>query len=104
MQINLIYITTENSAEAERIGQILVEERLAACVNILDGMRSIYHWEGKLVKDTETVLIAKTTENKVPALTTRVKALHKYDCPCIVSLPITGGNDAFLRWVGEEVQ
>lgn len=104
MVVNLIYITTENKVEAERIGQALVEERLAACANILDGMRSIYHWEGKLVTDTETVLIAKTTDNKVTALTERVKALHNYDCPCVVALPIFGGNSAFLKWVAEEVQ
>jgi len=104
MTINLIYITTQNKNEAERIGQTLVEERLAACVNILDGMHSIYHWEGKLVNGTETVLIAKTAESKVPALTEKVKALHDYDCPCIVSLPITGGNDGFLSWIAEEVR
>lgn len=104
MKVNLIYITTENKIEAERIGQVLVEERLAACVNIIDGMQSIYHWEGKLTKDTETILIAKTTTAKTSNLTERVKALHKYDCPCIVVLPITGGNDTFLQWVGEEVQ
>ncbi len=103
MKINLIYITTENRSEAERIGQTLVEERLAACANIIDGMHSIYRWEGKLVKDTECILIAKTTVAKTVMLTERVKALHGYDCPCILSLPLNGGNDAFLQWVGEEV-
>lgn len=104
MAINLIYITTENKAEAERIGQALVEEYLAACVNIIDGMKSIYRWEGRLIQENETVLIAKTIEAKVPALMQRVKALHSYDCPCIVALPITDGNEAFLNWVAGEVQ
>ena len=104
MTVNLIYITTENRAEAERIGLKLVEERLAACVNILDGMHAIYRWEGKVVQDTETVLIAKTVEEKVAALTERVKALHSYDCPCVVALPIAGGHDAFINWVAGEVQ
>jgi periplasmic divalent cation tolerance protein len=104
MAINLIYITTENKAEAERIGQALVEEHLAACVNIIDGMSSIYRWEGRLMQGNETVLIAKTIEAKVPALIQRVKALHSYDCPCIVALPITDGNEAFLNWVAGEVQ
>jgi len=104
MAINLIYITTENKAEAERIGQALVEEYLAACVNIIDGMNSIYRWEGRLMQENETVLIAKTIEAKVPALMQRVKALHSYDCPCIVALPITDGNEAFLNWVAGEVQ
>ena len=104
MTVNLIYITTENKTEAERIGLTLVEERLAACVNILDGMRAIYRWEGNVVQDTETVLIAKTVEEKVAALTERVKALHSYDCPCVVALPVTGGHDAFINWVAGEVQ
>jgi periplasmic divalent cation tolerance protein len=104
MAINLIYITTENTAEAERIGQALVEDHLAACVNIIDGMKSIYRWEGRLMQDNETVLIAKTIEAKVPALMQRVKTLHSYDCPCIVVLPITDGNEAFLNWVAGEVQ
>jgi periplasmic divalent cation tolerance protein len=103
MTINLIYITTENKTEAERIGRTLVEEHLAACVNIIDGMTSIYRWEGKLMQDTETILIAKTVEDKVAALTERVMAIHNYDCPCVVALPVTGGNDAFLNWVGEAV-
>jgi len=104
MAINLIYITTENKVEAERIGRILVEERLAACVNIIDGMNSIYRWEGKLMQDTETVLIAKTVQDKVSALTERVKALHSYDCPCVVALPIHDGNESFLNWVVEAVR
>lgn len=104
MAVNLIYVTTENKAEAERIGRILVEERLAACVNIIDGMNSIYRWEGKIMQATETVLIAKTVQDKVSALTERVKALHSYDCPCVVALPIRGGNELFLNWVAEEVR
>ena len=104
MAINLIYITTKNKAEAERIGRILVEERLAACVNIIDGMNSIYRWEGKLMQDTETVLIAKTVQDKVSVLTERVKALHSYDCPCVVALPIHDGNESFLNWVAGEVR
>jgi len=104
MAVNLIYITTENKVEAERIGRILVEERLAACINIIDGMNSIYRWEGKLMQDTETVLIAKTVQDKVSTLTERVKALHSYDCPCVVALPIRDGNESFLNWVAEEVR
>lgn len=104
MTVHLIYITTENKAEAERIGRILVDEHLAACVNIIDGMHSIYRWEGQLRQDTETILIAKTVQAKVTQLTERVKTLHKYDCPCVVALPVTGGNDAFLDWVAGEVR
>ncbi len=104
MTISLIYITAGNKTEAIRIGLALVEEHLAACVNIIDGMHAIYRWEGKLTQDTETVLIAKTVQEKIAALTERVTALHSYDCPCIVALPVTGGNNAFLKWVAGEVQ
>lgn len=101
MDIRLIYITTKDKKEAEEIGRSLLEERLAACVNIVDHMESLYWWQGKLQKNHEAILLAKTTGEKVEALIARVKALHSYDCPCIVSLPIESGNDAFLKWVRE---
>ncbi len=98
----LIYMTTETLAEAERIGRALVGERLAACVNIIDGMRSIYWWEGEIQQSGETVLIAKTRASLVDRLTERVRELHAYDTPCIVSLAIDGGNPAFLDWIEAE--
>ena len=67
-------------------------------------MRSIYRWQGQIQRDTETVIIAKTTEDRVAALTERVKALHSYDTPCIVVLPIEGGNAEFLKWISEQVK
>ena len=98
----LIYITTDGTAEARMIGHALVEARLAACANILDPMTSVYWWDGKVQEGQETVLIAKTTAGQVDALTERVRDLHSYDCPCIVSVPIDGGNPAFLEWVTAE--
>ena len=98
----LIYITTKDHAEARAIGEKLIEERLAACVNIIDGMESVYRWEGKIESARETVLIAKTREGLVAKLTDRVKALHSYECPCIVALPVTGGNPDFLEWIVKE--
>ena len=103
MEINLIYMTAGSREEAEAIGRELVTSRLAACVNILDNMNSIYFWEGELQNDRETVLIAKTTASLVPALTEKVKSLHSYDCPCIVSIPILSGNTSFLEWVAGAV-
>lgn len=98
----LIYITTDGTAEARMIGHALVEARLAACANILDPMTSVYWWDGKVQEGRETVLIAKTTAARVGALTERVRDLHSYDCPCIVSLPIDGGNPAFIDWIAAE--
>jgi periplasmic divalent cation tolerance protein len=98
----LVYMTAGDRAEAVRIGRVLVEERLAACANVLDGMTSIYRWQGEVCEDGEAVLIAKTTEAQADALTERVKALHSYDCPCVVTLPVAGGNAAFLDWIAEQ--
>jgi len=98
----LIYITTDGTAEARMIGHALVEARLAACANILDPMTSVYWWDGAVQEGQETVLIAKTVAGQVDALTERVRDLHSYDCPCIVSVPIDGGNSAFLDWIGAE--
>jgi periplasmic divalent cation tolerance protein len=89
--------------EAARIGKTLVQERLAACVNIIDGMRSLYEWGGSLQDDREVVMIVKTRSGRVAELTEAVKAIHSYDCPCIVELPVSGGNSAFLDWIGKQV-
>lgn len=97
-----VYITAPNAAAARSIGRALVEARLAACANIFDGMTSVYRWEGAIQEETEAVLIAKTREDLVSALTAKVKALHSYDCPCVVALPIAGGNSAFLDWIAAE--
>jgi periplasmic divalent cation tolerance protein len=98
----LIYITTDGPDEARAIGRALVEARLAACVNIVDPMASLYWWEGEVREGRETVLIAKTTAGLVDELTEKVRALHSYSCPCVVALPIEGGNPAFLYWIGAE--
>ena len=102
MAQNLIYMTMETEADAERIGRALVSERLAACINIVAGMRSMYWWDGAVQQSSETILIAKTRKSLVDRLTERVRELHAYDCPCIVSLAIDGGNPVFLDWIDAE--
>lgn len=104
MKYNLIYITTKDKAEAKKIAQALVEERLAACANIIDNMESLYWWEGKVQNSNEAVLVVKTKEALVPELIEKVKSLHSYKCPCIVSLPILDGNKAFLDWIKAETR
>lgn len=98
-EFNLVYMTASSDDEAIRIGRALVEERLAACANILPGMRSLYWWDGRVQDGKETVLIVKTRAASVPALTERVKALHSYSVPCVVALPIVTGNPAYLDWL-----
>ena len=104
MPVNFIYMTAGSKSEAQKIGKGLVESRLAACVNILDNMQSIYRWDEKIQEDAEVVLIAKTTDTLVPQLIDKVKSLHSYDCPCIVSLPVLDGYPPFLDWVHAEVE
>ena len=104
MNASFVYVTAANKAEALAIGRALVEERLAACANVLDNMTSLYHWEGKLQEDSEAVLIAKTREDLVEQLIERVKALHSYSCPCVVSWPIPAGHQAYLDWICEETR
>ena len=99
-----VYMTAGSPEAAARIGKALVEARLAACVNLIEGMRSIYWWEGEVQEARETVLIAKTRDTLVEALTEKVRALHDYDCPCVVALPIEGGNRAFLDWIDAETE
>ena len=104
MAVNFIYMTASSKAEAQKIGKALVESRLAACVNLLDNMQSIYRWEEKVQEDEEVVLIAKTTDSLVSQLIDKVRSLHSYDCPCIVSLPVLDGYPPFLDWVETEVE
>jgi len=102
MSAALVYMTAGDRQEAERVGQALIESKLAACVNILDGMQSMFWWQGKVEQEGEIVVIAKTREDLVPQLTEKVKSVHSYDCPCIVAVPIIDGNPDFLQWIREE--
>lgn len=103
-QVCLVYITAADGAEASRLARALVEERLAACANVLPGHRAFYWWQGKLEEGEEGALIVKTRRALLDALTARVKALHSYSVPCVVALPIQGGNPDYLRWLAEETR
>jgi periplasmic divalent cation tolerance protein len=104
MPIRFIYMTTGSLEEARRIGRELVSTRLAACVNILPQMQSIYVWESKLQEDTEAVLIAKTTAARAAELIAKVKSLHSYSVPCVVSLAVEDGHPPFLEWIARSVE
>ena len=104
MKLNLVYITTKDKDEARRIGKELVKTRLAACVNIIDTMNSMYWWEGKIQDDQEVILIAKTRQSLVKKLIKKVKSIHSYSTPCIVSLPILDGNKDYLDWLKKETK
>lgn len=102
MTARLIYVTAGSEAEAQRIGEALVTERLAACANVLSPMTSIYWWQGAVQRETEAVLIAKTRADLAERLIARVRQLHSYTVPCVVSLAIDAGNPAFLQWIAAE--
>ncbi len=102
MEAVLLYVTTEDEAEAEAIGRRVVEARLAACANILPGMRSVFHWDGAVQTGRECVLILKTRTDLAERATEAVKAAHSYDCPCVLQLPVQGGNRGFLDWIAAE--
>ncbi len=104
MELRLVYITVPNMGEAKALGRGLVESRLAACVNIIDQMHSIYWWEEKIQEDREVIVLAKTRAALVPELIEKVKSLHSYACPCIVTFPIMEGFRPFLDWVAQETR
>ena len=104
MTAMMIYITAKNAQEAGAIGSALVEERLVACVNIIEKVRSVYRWKGKIERDGEAVLIAKTKESLVVKVIARARALHGYECPCIEAIPIVNGNPAYLKWICDETE
>lgn len=102
MDFVLAYVTAGSREEALRIGRALVGERLAACANVLDGMTSVYRWNGAVEEAPEAVLIAKTRADLFDRLTDRVRALHSYDTPCVVEVKLGRGNPAFLDWLEAE--
>ena len=102
MQAISVYIVAADMAEAERIAEALVAERLAACVNILGGVCSVYRWQGAVERADEVAMIVKTPETLFDTLAARVRALHSYDTPAIVAWPIVAGDAAYLDWIAAE--
>lgn len=104
MEYVIVYITAKDMEEAKKIQDVLVSEKLAACVNIIPEIKSCYWWKGKKENDNEVALIAKTKADLIAKITKRVKEIHSYDVPCVIAMPIVDGNPDFLKWVGESVQ
>ena len=100
MQYHSIYITTKDEEEAKKIGKALIEEKLAACVN-MHPIKSIYRWEGEIQQEAEAVMFVKTRAGLVDKVVQRVKELHSYEVPCIVSLTIEKGFPDYLKWIAE---
>jgi periplasmic divalent cation tolerance protein len=104
MQNLFVYITFSTIQEARTMGSKLLESRLAACINILPGMESLYWWEDTIEKSDEIVLIAKTSSNLLEELTDFVKRYHSYSCPCIAAIPVGVGNADYFQWLAENLK
>lgn len=98
-----IFITASNKKEAVRIARKLVGEKLAACVNIVDGVDSYFRWQGKIDHAAEVLLIVKSRKEKLPAIIGAVKSMHSYSVPEIIALPIAGGDKPYLEWLDESI-
>ena len=103
MSVLSIYAVFANAEEAERIGRAVIEERLAACINILPPIRSIYRWKGRIETADEVAAILKTHHWRADALIARIAELHSYDVPCIVSWPIDKILGSYADWVEDTV-
>lgn len=103
MSVASVYVIFANAEEAERVGRQMVDERLAACVNILAPCRSIYRWDGDVQMDEEVPVIFKTSNALLDTLIARVAALHSYDVPCIVSWPVEKLLADYADWVESSV-
>ena len=99
----VVLVTVGSVAEGERLARALVEERLAACVNRIPAVQSVYRWEGKVEESTEELLVIKTRADRFAALEKRVSELHSYSVPEVIALPIVSGSEAYLKWLGEQV-
>ncbi|XP_044475384.1 protein CutA, chloroplastic [Mangifera indica] len=95
----VVYVTVPNKEAGKKLAESIVKERLAACVNRVPGIESVYEWKGEIQTDSEELLIIKTRQSLLEALTEHVKANHEYDVPEVIALPITGGSHQYLEWV-----
>lgn len=100
----MIYVTVGSAEEARKIGKSLVSERLAACVNVIDNITSMYNWDGEVQEDSESVLIAKTALDQREKAIGHIADLHSYDTPCVLSYDATGGLSEYLDWLMDEVR
>ena len=104
VSISIVFVNTGESAEAERIGRDLVESRLAASVNVIGGVSSVFRWDGAVRRRDEAQLIVKTRSELVAAVIARVRKLHSYECPGILAIPVADGHPEYLVWVARETE
>ncbi|MEW5735228.1 MAG: divalent-cation tolerance protein CutA [Thermodesulfobacteriota bacterium] len=101
MDLALVVMTAKDEDEARLVAEKLVGEKLAACVNIIPKVLSVYRWKGEVFREPECYLLAKTRKDLVPRLTAAVRSVHSYECPAVAALDITGGSPDFLAWIAD---
>ena len=99
----VVFMTAANFEEASRIAELLIDKNLAACVQILPEMQSVYRWKGEIEKQSEILILAKTVRSKFSELETQVRAVHSYETPEIVATPLTTGSKPYLEWLSANV-
>ena len=104
MSAFFVYEMAADEPEAERLARTVVQERLAACANLLGAVKSVYWWDGKVCDGNEVALVLKTSAERKTELVDRIKQLHSYDCPGISCLPIVDGSSDFLEWIQAETK
>jgi len=100
----VIFVTAKDKPEAQRIARGLLEDKLIACANIVDGVQSLFWWQGKIDDAAETLLVLKTKQSLFKKVAARVKALHSYDTPEVIALPVIDGHAGYLKWIDASVQ
>ena len=100
----LVVVTTQNVAEAEKIARKLVEKELAACVNIVPKIRSLYRWKGEIHEDQESLMLIKTSRKLLPELKKRIKKMHSYDLPEFIVFKIEQGDRDYLKWLESQLK
>lgn len=103
MDVIWVYVTCASQDEARKIAGALVERKLIACANIMAPHTAVYRWDGQVQTGPETAMVLKTGTDRFEAVKKEICALHSYDCPCILALPVSAGHEPFLQWIAAEI-
>jgi len=100
----IVLVTTKDQDEAKKVSRALIEEKLAACVNIVPAVQSVFWWDGKIEESAESLLVIKSVKRLLPEIVKAVKAVHSYDVPEVIAVSIADGNKDYLKWINDSVQ
>lgn len=101
---SMVYITTSGVLESKKIARKLLEEKLAACINIIPTIESIYLWKGNIEEDSESIMLVKTKSELVGKVIKRIEQLHSYEIPCILEIHVNKGSNNYLKWIESELE